>query len=146
VKGLYFLPQWYKERVKAEKGKKLKFTVVLLLIINLLLVNMFIVNKNKLTNLDGELKNSVSRKSSVHYKSGTFECFLNFYEYIWKGKTFKDISIQNKDINFNVEGEENCLSLIKNIENTNKFIIKDLKCLEITDGEKKIWQINLRLK
>ncbi|MEY7999440.1 hypothetical protein AB8U03_04370 [Clostridium sp. Mt-5] len=146
MKSLYFLPQWYIEKIKIEKNKKLKFTIILFLIINLILGNIFVINKNKLNDVSDELKKSTLVEKSVYYKSITFESFLNFYKYIWQGRDIKNINVQNKDINFNVEDEEDCFSLIKKIEESDKFIIKDLKCKDITEEKKKIWEINLRLK
>ncbi|MHC6179436.1 hypothetical protein ACYUJ6_06210 [Clostridium sp. JNZ X4-2] len=146
MKSLYFLPQWYIEKIKIQNNKKLKCTIILFLIINLILGNIFIINKNKLNKVSDELKRSTFTEKPVYYKSITFESFLNFYEYIWQGKDIKNINIQNKDINFNVEDEGDCLSLIKKIENSDKFIIKDLKCKDSTEERKKIWELNLKLK
>ena len=145
MKSLYFLPQWYRKKIKVEKGKKLRAAVILLLIINLILVNIFIINKNKLVNVKDKLSKSASVEKPQYHKVSTLECFLSFYE-IWKGKNFKAVSIQNRNINFNVEDGENCFSLIKSIEESGKFIIKDLKCVDIAEGKKKTWQINLKLK
>lgn len=146
MKSLYFLPQWYIEKIKIENNKKLKCTIILFLTINLILGNIFIINKNKLNKVSDELKRSTFTEKSFYHKSITFESFLNFYKYIWQEKDIKNINVQNKDINFNVEDEQDCFSLIKKIEESDKFIIKDLKCRDIIEGKKKTWEINLRLK
>ncbi|HBC95673.1 MAG TPA: hypothetical protein DC034_02625 [Clostridium sp.] len=146
MKGLYFLPKWYVKNLSTQMGRRFKFIIVLLLIINLLLVNLFIANKNKLTALEDKLRKTAPVEKNLDYDDRTFKCFSNFYECVWKERNFKDISIHDGNVDFSVEDEKDCFSLAGDIEKSNKFIIEDLKCLGTAGDQKKIWQIGLRLK
>lgn len=146
LKNLYFLPEWYIEKTSSEKNKRFKLIIIVLLIINLVFMNMFMLNKSKLNDASDKLEKSTSVEKSVYHKSTAFECLMDFYEYIWSKRDVKNIDIRDRDLNFNVEDGENCLSLIKSIETSDKFIIEDLKCMDIVEGKNKIWEINLKLK
>lgn len=152
MKNFYFLPNWYVENKREEKTKSLKFFIVLFLVINLLLVDLMIINKTKFKNISNEIEDTInlnSSKSKTKLNSSkntrTLESFSIFLKMIEKNITIKNVHIENKNIDIEVEGnEKDCFSLIKNIEGSNKFIVKKLSSKEEVD--KSGWKINLQLR
>lgn len=147
MKNLYFLPQWCIEKGETKKNKNLKLLVVIILIVNVIFLDILIVNKNKLNDVETRLKEHNSVKKLSHDKSSTFENYLNFYNYIYLGRNFKNVNIENKNLDFDFNGnEKECFSLIRDSEKSNKFIIKNFKLMGNDEGGKKVWKVNLKLK
>jgi len=147
MKNLYFLPQWCIEKGETKKNKSLKLLILIILIVNIILLNILVINKNQLNDVETRLKEHNSVKKLSYDKSSTFENYLDFYDYIYLGRNFKNVNIENKSLDLDIEGDEKeCFSLIRDAEKSNKFIIKNFKLMGNDEGGKKVWKINLRLK
>jgi hypothetical protein len=147
MKNLYFLPQWCIEKGKTKKNKSLKLLILIILIVNIIFLDILMINRNQLNDVETRLKEHNSVKKLSHDKSSTFENYLDFYNYIYLGRNFKNVNIENKSLDLDIEGDEKeCFSVIKDAEKSNKFIIKSFKLMENDEGGKKLWKVNLKLK
>lgn len=147
MKNLYFLPQWCIEKVETKKNKSLKLLILIILIVNIIFLDIFIINRNQLNDVETRLKEHSSVKKLSHDKSSTFENYLDFYNYIYLGRNFKNVNIENKNLDLDFEGnEKECFLLIRDAEESNKFIIRGFKLIGNDEGGKKVWKINLKLK
>ena len=147
MKNLYFLPQWCIEKGETKKNKSLKLLILIILIVNIIFLDILMINRNQLNDVETRLKEHNSVKKLSYDKSSTFENYLDFYDYIYLGRNFKNVNIENKSLDLDIEGDEKeCFSLIRDAEKSNKFIIKNFKLMGNDEGGKKVWKINLRLK
>ncbi|MFL0196883.1 hypothetical protein ACJDU8_15135 [Clostridium sp. WILCCON 0269] len=147
MKSLYFLPYWYIENKQNKKSKNLKLFILILLIVNIIFFNIYFMNKNKLSTVENKFAKYNSMEKSEHNENNTMKSFVNFYSYIYIKTDLKSVDIENKNIDIRVEGDEKqCLSLIKDIEKSNKFIVKNLNCSGSEKEKNKIWEINLFFK
>ncbi len=147
MKNMYFLPYWYVQNRENKINKKLKFFVLIMLIFNIILLNMYSINKDKLLSLENKLKEHTSIVKSYHSKEDTVKSFMNFYDYIDEETNFKNINIENKNIEMDMVGsEQQCFSLIGDIESSNKFVVRSFNSLGNDREKNSIWKINLLLK
>lgn len=147
MKNLYFLPYWYVQNRENKVNKKLKLFILIMLIFNIILLNIYSMNKGKLLNIESKLKGHTSMVKSHQSREDSVKSFMNLYDYIDGERNFKNINIENGNIEMDMVGsEQQCLSLIKDIESSNKFIIRSFNSLGKDDEKNPIWKISLLLK
>lgn len=147
MKNLYFLPYWYIQNRENKKNKNLKIFILIILIFNIIMFNIYSINKDKLSSIENKLKEHTFIGKSQYSRDNTIKSFMDFYDYISKEKSFKSINIENRNIEIDIMGkEQECFSLIKDVENSNKFVVKNFSCLGNDKEEKTNWKINLFLK
>ncbi|WP_368487842.1 hypothetical protein [Clostridium sp. BJN0013] len=147
MKNLYFLPYWYIQNRENKKNKNLKFFILIILIFTIILFNIYSINKDKLSSIENKLKDYASMQKSQYSRDNTIKSFMDFYDYIHKERNFKSINIENRNIEIDIVGkEQECFSLIKDIENSSKFMVKNFNFLGNEKEENEIWKINLLLK
>lgn len=147
MKDLYFLPHWYIQNRENKKNRIIKLIVLIFFIFNIILFNMYSIDKNKLNIIENDLKEHAPIQEVKYSKDNTLKSFMDFYDYIYKETNFKNVNIENRNVEMDIEGkEEECVSLIKNIQNSNKFIIKNFSYLGNENEQNRLWKINLILK
>lgn len=147
MKNLYFLPYWYIQNRENKKNKNLKVFILIILIFNIIILNIYSINRDKLSSIENKLKEHTSIGKSQYSGDNTIKSFMDFCDYISKEKSFKSINIENRNIEIDIMGrEQECFSLIKDMENSNKFVVKNFSCLGNDKEESTNWKISLFLK
>ncbi|MCT8976043.1 hypothetical protein N4T77_05475 [Clostridium sp. CX1] len=153
MKNDFFLPQWYLEGKTNRKRKVMRLSIMGIIIVNIVLADFLIIKLNKVKNLDNRInetkiynKGNYSDKNKGDMKEyKTLDTLSQVNKIIETGIPFKNIYIKNKKADIQISSEDfNYISLIKNIEEENEFIIKNLVLPE-EQNDKEI-RISIELK
>lgn len=153
MKNDFFLPQWYLEGKTNRKRKVMRLSIIGIIIVNIVLADFLIIKLNKVKNLDNRInetkiynKGNYSDKNKGDMKEyKTLDTLSQVNKIIETGIPFKHIYIKNKKADIQISSEDfNYISLIKNIEEEDEFIIKNLVLPE-EQNDKEI-RISIELK
>lgn len=153
MKNDFFLPQWYLEGKTNRKRKVMRLSIMGIIIVNIVLADFLIIKLNKVKNLDNRInetkiynKGNYSDKNKGDMKEyKTLDTLSQVNKIIETGIPFKHIYIKNKKADIQISSEDfNYISLIKNIEEEDEFIIKNLVLPE-EQNDKEI-RISIELK
>ncbi|MDW8799595.1 hypothetical protein P8V03_00330 [Clostridium sp. A1-XYC3] len=149
----FFLPQWYLESKLNRKRKVMKLCIMAIVIVNIVLTDFLIIKLNKVKSLDNRInetklynEGNYSGKNKGDMKEcKTLDTLSQVNKIIETGIPFKQIYIKNKKVDIQISSEEfNYISLIKNIEEEEEFIIKNLVLPEEQNNKEIRISIELR--
>jgi hypothetical protein len=135
IERIYFLPEWYLEGKMNKSRKVMKFCIGVLIIINLIFLDILILKRSKVKLLDDNInqkitaqKNRYSNKNKEKYGNDkTLATFFVFIKSIPPNINFKNIYIENRDINIEVNSESfDYINFVNELEKKNEFIVKSL--------------------
>jgi len=135
MERIYFLPEWYLESKINKKRRIIKCCMSVLIIVNLVFIDMLILKLNKVKLLDNNInekltlqKNAYSNKKNENYAGNkTLDTFLVLIKSMPMNMNFKNISIENREVNIEVNSESvDCINFVTELEKKNQFILKSL--------------------
>lgn len=153
MQKICFLPQWYLESKLNKNRRIMKFCIGALIIINLIFLDILILKLNKLKLLDNNIKQKITvqknmylnKKNEKTENDKTLSAFLIFVKNIPPNANFKNIYIENKDINIEVSSENfDYKNFVNELEKKNEFAVKSL--VPPNEQENKNFKANLQIR
>lgn len=160
-----FLPLWYMKNTNGKTIKKFKIAIVIFLAVDMCLLYLMHMNRNRLNILDENIKEKIylcsKNYSSYSEKDSNIstETYHDFLDQFSKYGKFRNININNKNIDLEFVGENSLfLNFIRAVEYGNKFNIISISYLkdgyeveldknsegDFENSNKKVWKVELK--
>lgn len=135
MEKIYFLPQWCLERKMNKKRRIMKIFILVIIIIDLIFIDILISRVSKSRLLDDNIKQKITLQKNEYSKKSkeksennkTLAAFLIFTRSIPPNINFKNIYIENRDVNIEVSSEFfDYITFVDELEKKNEFVVKTL--------------------